>query len=305
MALLERPETRQTVLVEPELVIGRQPTCGLRLAATYVSSLHATLRWDEPQWELKDLGSRNGTWLNGERLAPGQAYPVTRGARMAFGSEQEAWTLVDDSPPRPMVVPLDGGAPVVLEDDVVGLPSDENPEVTLMRDNTGLWRVERMDGEVIALENRGIIEIAGKSWRVAFGDGVGATSVIAATPEHAAISLRFKVSPDEEHVELSVEHAGRSFALGCRGHNYLLLTLARLRLADAKSGTRNSACGWTYVDDLEKSLKLTPARINLDIFRIRQQFSRLDFGRTVNIIERRSRVKQLRIGADTISIETI
>jgi pSer/pThr/pTyr-binding forkhead associated (FHA) protein len=38
------------------------------------SRLHAAIRHDEAGWWLKDLGSSNGTWLNGERVAPLTAY---------------------------------------------------------------------------------------------------------------------------------------------------------------------------------------------------------------------------------------
>ena len=42
-----------------------------------VSSIHASLRWQSHGWEVKDLGSRNGTFVNGEKvtetvLKPGQ-----------------------------------------------------------------------------------------------------------------------------------------------------------------------------------------------------------------------------------------
>ena len=270
-----------------------------------MSSLHAAFRFGQSQWELKDLGSRNGTWLNGEKLTTGNAHTLTCGSKLAFGNEQELWSFVDDSPPRPMVVPEDGGQAVILEQDLVGLPNDDEPEVILMRDGNGLWRAERMDGESIALANRGTFEVSGKSWRFAFAESVGATSVISDHKQLAPITLSFFVSSDEEHVELRAECDGRTIDLGARGHNYLLLTLARIRINDSKSGVRRSATGWTYVEDLEKALKTSAARLNIDIFRIRQHFSRLGLGKTVNIIERRHRAKQLRIGTGALVVKEL
>ncbi len=38
--------------------------------ASGTSRIHAAIQHDESGWWLKDLGSSNGTWLNGERIAP-------------------------------------------------------------------------------------------------------------------------------------------------------------------------------------------------------------------------------------------
>jgi transcriptional regulator with GAF, ATPase, and Fis domain len=45
--------------------IGRDPRCGLVIDDTRVSKRHARLRWTGSGWRLEDLGSKNGTTLNG------------------------------------------------------------------------------------------------------------------------------------------------------------------------------------------------------------------------------------------------
>lgn len=50
--------------------LGRSTANHISLADPYVSAHHALLAWREGRWWLEDLGSRNGTTLNGE--------PVTR-----------------------------------------------------------------------------------------------------------------------------------------------------------------------------------------------------------------------------------
>jgi hypothetical protein len=52
-----------------EVTVGRAPGCGVRVDDAYTSSIHARFfRRDGTVW-VEDLGSTNGTWVNGERLA--------------------------------------------------------------------------------------------------------------------------------------------------------------------------------------------------------------------------------------------
>jgi pSer/pThr/pTyr-binding forkhead associated (FHA) protein len=53
---------------KPELFIGRQPGCDLRLAQGAISARHARLSYHNGQWWVEDLQSKNGTFLNEVRL---------------------------------------------------------------------------------------------------------------------------------------------------------------------------------------------------------------------------------------------
>lgn len=48
--------------------IGRSPECDLFVPEPVVSKVHAEIRWEEGQWWLVDAHSRNGTYLDGERV---------------------------------------------------------------------------------------------------------------------------------------------------------------------------------------------------------------------------------------------
>jgi hypothetical protein len=48
--------------------IGRSPVCRLTIDAITISRTHAELRRTATGWEIRDLGSRNGTWVNGWRV---------------------------------------------------------------------------------------------------------------------------------------------------------------------------------------------------------------------------------------------
>jgi len=56
-------------------LVGRARECGIPLAGTEkkVSRHHCVLDVNPPRVRVRDLGSRNGTYVNGERLAPGPA----------------------------------------------------------------------------------------------------------------------------------------------------------------------------------------------------------------------------------------
>ncbi|MEU6067886.1 MULTISPECIES: DUF1707 and FHA domain-containing protein [Streptomyces] len=65
------------------LRIGRDPANGLRLNHETVSRVHAELRRQGGMWVLRDLGSTNGTTVNGRRVIG--AAVVRDGDQVGFG----------------------------------------------------------------------------------------------------------------------------------------------------------------------------------------------------------------------------
>ncbi|WP_031075286.1 DUF1707 and FHA domain-containing protein [Streptomyces sp. NRRL S-118] len=65
------------------LRIGRDPANGLRLSHETVSRMHAELRLQDGLWVLRDLGSTNGTTVNGRRVTGTVA--VQDGDLVTFG----------------------------------------------------------------------------------------------------------------------------------------------------------------------------------------------------------------------------
>lgn len=53
---------------QPEIILGRDPSCDLPLDDETVSASHARLRYHHKQWWLEDLQSTNGTRLNGQKV---------------------------------------------------------------------------------------------------------------------------------------------------------------------------------------------------------------------------------------------
>ncbi|GAB2738801.1 DUF1707 and FHA domain-containing protein [Kitasatospora kifunensis] len=72
-------------LGQPAVRIGRAPGSDLRLSDVSVSRRHAELRHGAQGWVLYDLGSTNGTRVNGHRVTGGVR--VKPGDQVAFGSQ--------------------------------------------------------------------------------------------------------------------------------------------------------------------------------------------------------------------------
>jgi FHA domain/Domain of unknown function (DUF1707) len=84
-AAWQRPHVPVLALPASEgaVVLGRSRDCDCVLAEPSVSRRHAALRRDGGRWLLRDLGSRNGTRVNGVRLL--DEAEVGPGDRVSFG----------------------------------------------------------------------------------------------------------------------------------------------------------------------------------------------------------------------------
>lgn len=71
-------------LPETGLSIGRSSGSGLQIKDDYTSSAHAkVVRWRD-QWMVQDLGSTNGTYVDGRRIT--EATPVRVGSSVRIGT---------------------------------------------------------------------------------------------------------------------------------------------------------------------------------------------------------------------------
>lgn len=98
--------------------VGRSPENDIVLDNESMSRRHAEVRWDGQQCQVVDLGSTNGTFVEGRQLAPYQPQPVAPGTRVRFGPTMtvhlavrvaEAGPAARPSVPVPAPAPARGG----------------------------------------------------------------------------------------------------------------------------------------------------------------------------------------------------
>lgn len=86
----------QVNLTKFPFVIGRARECDYVVDTTAISREHLVIEFHEQrQFVMRDLGSRNGTFLNGERVAPNRDYPLRANDVISVADEVE---LVFDDP---------------------------------------------------------------------------------------------------------------------------------------------------------------------------------------------------------------
>lgn len=299
MAVLENGKGARVVLV-PAQIVGRSRTARIRLENTAVSAEHASVRFTNGRWVVRDLASRNGTWLHGRRLESGTWHTLREGDCLQFGASDERWWLVDASPPRATAT----SATCHVEDEggLLLIPSTDSPEVVIAWSPAG-WRMDRQ-GTWIPVSDGQTIEVVGQHWELSLPDlhGDDATTEPTCVDENLLESfvLEFRVSLNEETVEVALVNECHRIVLPERAHNYLLLVLARERHTSLHEEAWDA--GWISRDRLLHLLGTTPEALNVDIHRARRQFASIGLKDAANIIERRREAAEIRLGTSRIAI---
>lgn len=301
MARLHQSEDDRSVSLASRTLVGRGSACTLRIHDGRVSGEHAAISWrGDGSWELRDLVSRNGTFVDGERLTSGGLISLKIGMKLQFGgSGQAVWEVRDLSPPQLEARRVQDG--VVRADPVLlALPDDEDPQAVILKGSAG-WTLEQGD-ESKSVSDQDLINVGGETWRLALPVDIGRTVEATVTQGYlTGYSLEFRVSLDEEYVELKVQTDTDAHRLKPRSHHYLLLVLARLRLEEEElsEGER----GWIYASELSRQLRMDRRTVNVHIHRARKEMAAL--GLPGFIVERRPSTNQMRIGTASLKVDSI
>lgn len=281
----------------PTTLVGRQSSCELVLpaAAAEISRFHALLHWssgpDAGGWSVRDLHSRNGTFVDGMRIEPGRDAPIGAHSRIAFGARDDTWTLVASGSPPIVLVGEHPDHEVRLIGRAMLLPHDDTPEAMVYHRPDCGWVLET-DAGLTALDKKPTFTVAGVRWRAQVPSDSGATRGL---PD--AITLELRISADEEYVELVARRAGRvePITAGSGSALYFLLTLARRRIADAERGVAVGERGWIHVAEAAEMFGCSEQALNQWVFRLRARLAAADVDE-IDLIERRARTGLLRLG---------
>jgi hypothetical protein len=98
LALSAGPRTGDALPVPaPVVTVGRAPACEVVVDDDSVSDRHARLAYEGGAWSVTDLGSTNGTAVEGTRLEPNVAVPLPYGAALRLGGVQLRFTAVEEA----------------------------------------------------------------------------------------------------------------------------------------------------------------------------------------------------------------
>ncbi|HJK96683.1 MAG TPA: adenylate/guanylate cyclase domain-containing protein [Polyangiaceae bacterium LLY-WYZ-14_1] len=88
------PEGRQESELQPHNTVGRHPSNTIQILDRIVSKEHCHIDRVDDGWVLRDLGSLNGTYVNGERVSE---QPLRHGDEVTLGTTRLVFHL-DDAP---------------------------------------------------------------------------------------------------------------------------------------------------------------------------------------------------------------
>ena len=307
MASLENRTTRALFHIPAQCIVGRAAHCNLRLDSRVASGVHAEIRWTGRCWELRDLSSRNGTFVNRRRLAEDERVELRAGMAIAFGDPDDPYQVVSTAPPVARAWPEGRARSADIraaEDGLLLLPSDDAAEHTIFEDPPGTWWAEDSSGARQPLQSGELLSCGSERWVIELPLAAEATQ----KPDADRIllediGLRFAVSRNQEYIEVTIITGDKEILLPPRAHNELLLALARARLEDRESpAISEREAGWRYNDALCVALAIDYNLLNQHKSRARKQLAEAKTADATRIFEMRPSTRQIRLGVGRIEI---
>jgi len=291
----------QVVNLPSRLLVGRAHVATLRIGDASVSGEHAVLVSLGSSWTLRDLGSVNGTFVNGQQLEPGPGRKLCIGDELQFALWPESFRVIDTAPPQPFAKRLSDGLELTASSDVLGLPSPACPLLQIMPMGLG-WLCSGEAGDH-PIGDGEVLHVQDQAWRVFLPCTEEETHRPQDSLRVRQVSLTFRVSADEETVLIELLQSQSRMLVESRAHNYLLLDLARRRLADTHLPSAER--GWIERTALAQRLHLDPEHLNVQLFRVRRAFAEAGVIDAGNLLECRRRPGQVRIGIADLRIEAL
>ena len=120
LRLLIQPEGYCVELRQPSVVVGRHTEADIRLGYPDISRRHCRFLFEGGVWQITDLDSLNGLYINGERIQEAYLYD---GDRLRLGGLEICVSIVDH--PTIVQMPVRAAEVQVLASIVEALPMAE------------------------------------------------------------------------------------------------------------------------------------------------------------------------------------
>ncbi|MDD9940917.1 MAG: FHA domain-containing protein [Myxococcales bacterium] len=295
---LVRLGDKRTVSAALRTGVGRGVHNLLRTDHPASSGAHAILQWGPDGWTVRDLGSRNGTLVNGELVSARQARPCGLGDVLIFGNAAESWQVVQADKVRAVVRRLAPEATIEVRGDSVTLPADGASRV--LQRESGAWILKESRGSTSVVP--GVpFWVAGAIWTL--WDCSERDRTLSEDPrEGDRACLTLSLARDEESAALRVECTNGAFDVDYRAHSCVLAPLVVARLKDQRAGVSPADAGWVHWSFVAEWLRCSQGDVNTWVYRTRRALARAGYPDAPRIVERRQTSGLLRVGARRLSL---
>jgi hypothetical protein len=210
-----------------------------------------------------------------------QSTELPVGSQLNFGAQNgPTWQLVDDAPPRSLLLADTPDTATLPLTSYLFLPDDEQPQLVVNYSSprrSWLYHpITRGDEELPehALTHGQRLEVDGRAWRVFLAESANSTELMPLSGQRLDdFQFLFDLSLDEEITRLRLRRQGRDIDLGERSHHYLLMHLARHRAEESVAGLDQKCQGWVDTELLARELGVDVSHLNILIFRARKQIA--------------------------------
>lgn len=163
-----RTKSREVSLRSAETIIGRAEGSGLRIASAEVSRRHCVLRVRNDTVTIEDLGSSNGTQVNGRSIISRQV--LKSGDRLKIGPVTFLVQLGapraerNVTPPVPARVAPKVDQLEILDDLPLAALDDESPDAEVMEDTDSLAPIKVDEEEHLPMIEAERVEDIPEAW---------------------------------------------------------------------------------------------------------------------------------------------
>lgn len=296
----------EVTLGEAPRLLGRAPINDIVLSDDQISWHHAAVWVEGGRAWVRDVGSKNGTFLNGHRLRAAEPFTpddrVTLGPatvlRMAGASVQAARAL--------LVEDLDSGVRLPIRADRFHIGSDPAADLRVDGPPRAALLVIEDDGEVVLATDDSALaiypgqrfEVAGRRLRVVEMPATQAPT-LEPTVNRYAYRLRARLDgPTGAEARLEDPSTGTTWLVEAENRAILLYVLARQVVADLESRKSDGEVGWVGDDEVSVGVwgRGGPSDANslhVLVYRLRKEIGRAGFDPW--FIEKRRRALRLRL----------